>query len=360
MGNVFTIDASGSFKELIPSPYERENILESLIAEYPRVLGTDTGSIDDDLRWMLIDRQFRLPGTRYSIDLLFVDQNGIPTIVEVKRASNQEIRRDVVGQILQYGAEVATALNGQILQEAFVRRCENSGKDSRKELDDLLLDESRDAKEFWNEVGKNLTAGRIRAVVVADEIPQELRTTLEFWSNQMVHADLFAIAIAQYTDKGQSLRILAPEIIGRRLRPMALVQEESADSSSVQRPAGWIEAVQFNPDKAIQEFFLREATTRKSSASLRKLYYDADGVRRWRLLLNKSSVNMYQEMRFRGDLDFWKKLFPKVNIRTPDDGRQLSFNLSSAKDLEEFAQVVRSADKKFEFLPRRVQGDIET
>ena len=358
MGNVFTIDASGSFRELIPSSCERESILESLIAEYPRVLGTDTGALDDDLRWMLIDRQFRIPGTRFSVDLLFVDQNGIPTIVEVKLVTNREIRRDVVGQIFQYGAVVATTLNGQMLQEAFVRRCENGGKDSKKELDDLLLDESRDAREFWNEVGKNLTAGRIRMVVVGDEIPPELQKTLAVWSKQLVHADLFAIAIAQYTDKGQSLRILAPEIIGRKLEPTPLVQEESADSSSVQRPAGWIEAVRFNPNPAIQEFFLREAKTQRGSVTVRKLYYDAGGVMRWRLKLQKSSVNMYQQMRFDGDLAFWEKLFPEVTIRTPDQGRQLSFNLISAKDLEKFVEVVRAEGEKVTFFPRAVPGDI--
>jgi hypothetical protein len=359
MGNVFTIDASGALKELIPSSCEKESILESLIAEYPRILGTDTGSLDDDLRWMLIDRQFRLPGTRLLIDLLFVDQNGIPTIVEVKLAANPEIRRDVVGQVFQYGASIATGLSVQMLREAFMRRCENGGKDHKKELDDLLLDESQGADEFWAEVGKNLTAGRIRIVVVADEIPQELRTTLDFWGKQMVRADIFAIAIAQYTDKVQSLRILAPEIIGRRLGSMVLTREESSGSSLVQRPAEWIEAVQFNPDKAIQEFFLREAKTQRSSVTVRKLYYDADGAMRWRLLLNKSSVNMYQEMRFRGDLAFWKKMFPGVSIRTPNQGTQLSFNLLTVKDLEKFTETVRSADQKFTFLPRGAQGDID-
>lgn len=136
------------------------------------------------------------------------------------------------------------------------------------------------------------------------------------------------------------------------------MQSSGDGSSSVQRPTEWMEAVQFNPDKAIQDFFLREAKTQRGSVTVRKLYYDADGVMRWRLQLQKSSVNMYQEMRFRGDLAFWKKMFPGASIRTPNQGTQLSFNFLSVKDLEKFAEAVRSADEKFTFLPRGVQGDI--
>lgn len=40
----------------------------------------------------------------WSADALFSDQDGLPTVVEVKRADNCELRRDVVGQVLDYAA----------------------------------------------------------------------------------------------------------------------------------------------------------------------------------------------------------------------------------------------------------------
>lgn len=36
------------------------------------------------------------------MDHLFVDQDAIPTLVEVKRSSDTRIRREVVGQLLEY------------------------------------------------------------------------------------------------------------------------------------------------------------------------------------------------------------------------------------------------------------------
>ena len=41
---------------------------------------------------------------RGSLDHLFLDQDAVPTLVEVKRSENTQIRREVVGQMLDYAA----------------------------------------------------------------------------------------------------------------------------------------------------------------------------------------------------------------------------------------------------------------
>jgi hypothetical protein len=43
-------------------------------------------------------------GNRWSVDHLFLDQDAVPTIVEVKRSTDTRIRREVVGQMLDYAA----------------------------------------------------------------------------------------------------------------------------------------------------------------------------------------------------------------------------------------------------------------
>ena len=45
---------------------------------------------------------------RWSLDHLFVTRDGVPVLVELKRAMNSRLRREVVGQILDYAAN-ATA-----------------------------------------------------------------------------------------------------------------------------------------------------------------------------------------------------------------------------------------------------------
>ena len=59
--------------------------------------------------WLLSKREAELASeqdgaSRWSVDHLFLDQDGIPTIVEVKRSRDTRIRREVVGQMLDYAA----------------------------------------------------------------------------------------------------------------------------------------------------------------------------------------------------------------------------------------------------------------
>jgi hypothetical protein len=64
-------------------------------------------------RWLLVTREagIALPGgaggSRWSLDHLFLDQDGIPTLVEVKRASDPRGRREVVAQMLDYAASLS-------------------------------------------------------------------------------------------------------------------------------------------------------------------------------------------------------------------------------------------------------------
>ena len=48
---------------------------------------------------------------RWSVDHLLLDQDAIPTLVEVKRSSDSRIRREVVGQMLDYAANAVTYWN---------------------------------------------------------------------------------------------------------------------------------------------------------------------------------------------------------------------------------------------------------
>jgi hypothetical protein len=57
----------------------------------------------------LIERESAVPDTeggpgRWSVDHLFLDQDSVPTLVEVKRSSDTRIRREVVGQLIDYAA----------------------------------------------------------------------------------------------------------------------------------------------------------------------------------------------------------------------------------------------------------------
>src|ERR1700757_4481036 len=89
-------------------PYESEDLLQRLLAENPEILGSrDQGG--SPTRWALIAREQGIPDAadaadRWSLDHLFVDQDAVPTLVEVKRAADTRARREVVAQMLDYAA----------------------------------------------------------------------------------------------------------------------------------------------------------------------------------------------------------------------------------------------------------------
>jgi hypothetical protein len=65
--------------------------------------------IEKPRKWLLVSREAALPSEengsdRWSVDHLFLDQDAVPTLVEVKRSSDTRIRREVVGQMLDYAA----------------------------------------------------------------------------------------------------------------------------------------------------------------------------------------------------------------------------------------------------------------
>lgn len=66
-------------------------------------------------------------GSRWSLDHLFLDQEGIPTLIEVKRSTDTRIRREVVGQMLDYAANAVVYWPVEELRARFEPRCQESG-----------------------------------------------------------------------------------------------------------------------------------------------------------------------------------------------------------------------------------------
>ncbi len=90
--------------------YGKELELQEQVSQFASQL-IPGGQIDpyNPRRWLLVKAEAGVPdaeagGSRWSVDHLFLDQEGIPTLVEVKRSSDTRIRREVVGQMLDYAA----------------------------------------------------------------------------------------------------------------------------------------------------------------------------------------------------------------------------------------------------------------
>lgn len=196
--------------------FETEAEFQELLARHPRVL--DFGSLADGrpVRLVLVAREMGVPtstegGPAYWLDHLFVDADGVPTLVEVKRATDTRIRREVVGQMLDYAANAARYWPAALLQRSFEDTCLKDGRSVEEAYGELLGD--RSAEEFWAAVEERLAAGQMRLLFVADQIPLELRAIVEFLNRQLRQTDVYAVELTQYRGGGE-LRVLVPRIHG--------------------------------------------------------------------------------------------------------------------------------------------------
>lgn len=235
MGAIFLIDENDELKKMNETMYEAEELLQSLLEKYPELMPGDQLNTSNPRRWLLISRETGVPdsensNSRWSLDHLFLDQEGVPTLVEVKRSTDTRIRREVVGQMLDYAANATVYWRTNEIRELFERRCEEKGVRPESELEDFLG--SEDSDELWKKVELNLAAGRIRMIFVADKLPKELRRIIEFLNQQMSPAEVLGLEIKQYT-KGQ-MKSLIPQFVG-------LSEEAHQKKMGVERGVTWDE-----------------------------------------------------------------------------------------------------------------------
>ena len=97
--------------------YESEGVLQALIAQHPEILA---GEDPDRPDLVLVKREVRIQPEQdsgLSLDHLYLDADGVPTLVEVKQGANREIRRQVVGQLLDYAANARGSPTAEMMQQ---------------------------------------------------------------------------------------------------------------------------------------------------------------------------------------------------------------------------------------------------
>ena len=165
-GRIYLLNGESKLIAMEESPYDSETLLQKLLADHPDLLAGDQINDEEPGRWLLVTREMAVPGEqnragRWCLDHLFLDQEAIPTLVEVKRSSDTRIRRDVIGQMLDYAANAVVYWPVEEIKAKFESRCKDGADDPDAELG-AFLGEGGDAPSFWQQVKTNLQAGRIR------------------------------------------------------------------------------------------------------------------------------------------------------------------------------------------------------
>lgn len=239
---IYIVTADGGLSEAPRTPYSLEAELQELVAAHPDLLAGDQIDRDRPRRWRLIRREAPVGSAtaraRWSLDHLFVDQDATPTLVEAKRGGNPEARREVVAQLLEYAANGTLYWPLDDLRSWFEQQFQGDNDAAARSIGELTGTADIDAEgydDFWRRVGENLRERRVRLIFVADEIPSELKTLVEFLNEQM-SIDVLAIEIAQYADGHRKL--LRPQLVGQTERARA--KPDSA--GPIERPTPWSEA----------------------------------------------------------------------------------------------------------------------
>lgn len=203
---IFLRTPNGKIEPLVERGYETEGYLQALIAEHHELLAGEQIDDESPRRWLLIGKEvgitdMRGGADRWSIDHVFVDHEAIPTFVEVKRSSDPRIRREVVGQLIEYATNAAKHWQPGFLQARATQEAATRRHDLSEDLRALVEDEA-EVSDFWERAEQNLQRGNLRLIFIADKIPPELRRMAEFMNDQMTNTEVLAIEVRQYVGAG--------------------------------------------------------------------------------------------------------------------------------------------------------------
>ncbi|HON35877.1 MAG: hypothetical protein WAZ20_03155 [Methanothrix sp.] len=215
---IFLVDDDGDrLMQMVETPFVTEENLQILLARYPDLLPGDQIDPENPRQWLLVTRELGVPGgiaeaDRWSLDHLFLDQDGIPTFVECKRSSNTQARREIVAQMLDYAANGIEYWSIDRLRQAAAETAGNRSKSLDEEIKRLLGSDEGDVEEYWKQVEENLRFDKVRLLFVTDNPPKELRRLVEFLNRQMKDVEVLIVEIKQYLGEGQ--KAMVPRVIG--------------------------------------------------------------------------------------------------------------------------------------------------
>src|SRR5437868_5542457 len=154
--SVFVLKDAETLVALQPTEFASEDDFQQLLAKFPSLLSWDQND-GSPRRWLLLKREKAMPteeegSGRFSVDHLFVDQGGVPTLVEVKRQTDTRLRREVVGQMLDYAANAVVYWPIDQLRSEFDASCAQKSADPAEEIT-RHLGADIDPETLWFAVG---------------------------------------------------------------------------------------------------------------------------------------------------------------------------------------------------------------
>ena len=199
--------AKKSWQIVNSAKFKLEEELHNLLYDSPDVLPlADLNPEANPIEFFI--REAGLPGSGHT-DLIGFDKYGKIVIVECKLAKNAEIKRKVIGQILEYAA----FLWGLSYDDIDAISMRSEGK-SLSELAKASMGKDFKPDEFRMGVENSLTHGDFELIIAVDKINHELERIIEYLDKsekpgiqiRALEVRLFANGVTQ---------ILAPRLYGK-------------------------------------------------------------------------------------------------------------------------------------------------
>ena len=152
------------------------------------------------------------------IDLVGIGSSGSITIMECKLAKNRQIKREVVGQVLDYAAAL-WQIEPSKFTAAFARKAGSDPFETlRQEL--IAADPPWDQEACRSEVARRLRDGDFRLLIAVDRIDDDLRRIIRFVNMRGSgdsHLQLVALAFPRFEEG--ATQVIVPETYGDEISP---------------------------------------------------------------------------------------------------------------------------------------------
>jgi hypothetical protein len=205
--------------------YYDEAELQKLISVDPEIIPVK--EISEDRKSIKVAiQEFGLSDSGYA-DIVGIDEDGQITLIEVKLKGNSEIKRRVVGQILDYAASLWKSSYKDFNDDVE----EYLGKSLIEVMSENIDKPDWSKERFERTVEANLKKGNFTLFIIVDKVDDNLRRILEFInSSSFSGPQIYAWAVGYYKDNSEN-EFLIPQIYGVNIKEIEVREERTSRGS---------------------------------------------------------------------------------------------------------------------------------
>ena len=194
--------------------------LDLILITYPEILeevseGKEIILIDNELGMSFTNENEKNEGGR--LDVFFVDENATPILIESKLSKNEEIKRKVVGQLLEYKATskiyANTDWNANFFKQKILKNDKKFKQSNYEKLNSVLKKNAISEEKFWEEFIYKFQNGFIKLIIASDSIPTRTKRVIEAENEEASYSEFLGLEIKKYTSGSETL--LSTQLIGR-------------------------------------------------------------------------------------------------------------------------------------------------